>query len=129
LLPILKSHVKNTELSHFSGYFVPLSERLYQKVIDGETVKTKTMEVKILETVVEQIWALLPSYCDLPTDLEKVCMLVFLADSRLSINLLRNFWPMFCINKSIYGRLFVMLSPIWWRRTMGCYNKISMARV
>ena len=72
LLPILKSHVKNTELGHFSGYFVPLSERLYQKVIDGENVKAKTMQIKIMETVVEQIWALLPSYCDLPTDLDKV---------------------------------------------------------
>ena len=89
-MPILKSHIKNTELSHFSGYFVPLSERLYQKVIDGETVKAKTMEVKILETVVEQIWALLPSYCDLPTDLGKVLMLMFFTDSRLSINRLRN---------------------------------------
>jgi ribosomal RNA-processing protein 12 len=75
LLPILKTHVKNTELGHFSGYFVPLSERLYQKVIEGETVKAKTMEVKILETVVEQIWALLPSYCEFPTDLAKVFFL------------------------------------------------------
>lgn len=74
LLPILKSHIKNTELVHFSGYFVPLSERLYQKVIDGENVKAKTMEVKIMETVVEQIWALLPSYCDLPTDLNTVSL-------------------------------------------------------
>lgn len=72
LLPILKSHIKNTELGHFSGYFVPLSERLYQKVIDGEKEKSKSMEIKILETVVEQIWNLLPSYCDLPTDLIKV---------------------------------------------------------
>jgi ribosomal RNA-processing protein 12 len=72
LLPILKSHIKNTELSHFSGYFVPLSERLYQKVIDGEKEKSKSIEFKILETVVEQIWDLLPSYCDLPTDLNKV---------------------------------------------------------
>jgi ribosomal RNA-processing protein 12 len=72
LLPILKSHVKNTELGHFSGFFVPLSERIYQKVIDGEKEKSKSMESKILETVVEQIWALLPNYCDLPTDLNKV---------------------------------------------------------
>jgi len=45
---------------------------MYQKVIDGESVKGKTMEVKIMETVVEQIWALLPSYCDIPIDLDKV---------------------------------------------------------
>ena len=73
LLPILKTSVKNTQLAHFSGYFVPLSERIYQKVIDGAATNVKTMEVKVLETVVEQIWALLLSYCDLPTDLDKVC--------------------------------------------------------
>jgi len=72
LLPILKAHVKNTRLGHFKEYFVPLSERLYQKVIEGESNQTKTMELKVLETVVEQIWSLLPSYCNLPIELEKV---------------------------------------------------------
>ena len=72
MLPILKASVKNTQLGHFSGYFVPLSERLYQRVLVSEKNKGKTMEVKILETVIEQIWALLPTYCDLPTDLMKV---------------------------------------------------------
>jgi len=72
LLPILKAHVKHTRLGHFKEYFVPLSERLYQKVIEGESNPTKTMELKVLETVVEQIWSLLPSYCNVPIDLEKV---------------------------------------------------------
>ena len=90
LLPVLKSHVQNTELAHFSKYFVPLSERLYQNVIDGENVKAKTMEAKILETVVEQIWALLPSYCNLPTDLNEVQPFGDLSHSRFLINLLQN---------------------------------------
>jgi len=47
---------------------------MYQKVIEAESIKAKTMEVKIVETVVEQIWALLPSYCDLPLDLDKVSL-------------------------------------------------------
>jgi len=97
----LKSHVKNTELSHFAGYFVPLSERLYERVIETEGVKAKAMEVKILETVVEQIWALLPGYCDLPTDLEKVRDWLFCFNIRLSLKHLQNCWPMFSINKSI----------------------------
>jgi ribosomal RNA-processing protein 12 len=70
MLPILKTSVKNTELQHFSDYFLPISERIYQKVLDIS--EKKTIPIKILETLVEQIWALLPSYCDLPTDLEKV---------------------------------------------------------
>jgi ribosomal RNA-processing protein 12 len=70
MLPILKSHIKNAELRHFSDYFLPISERIYQRVLDMD--EKKTMEAKVLETLVEQIWALLPSYCDLPIDLEKV---------------------------------------------------------
>jgi ribosomal RNA-processing protein 12 len=76
LLPILKASIKNTRLAHFSNYFVPLSERLYQRVLAGENNKGKTMENKILETVVEQMWALLPSYCDVPTDLVQVCQYI-----------------------------------------------------
>jgi ribosomal RNA-processing protein 12 len=47
---------------------IPLSEFMFQRVIDhGEA--EKTMEIKIYETVVQQIWSILPGYCDLPLDL------------------------------------------------------------
>jgi ribosomal RNA-processing protein 12 len=68
MLPILRDYVSNTNLQHFKTEFVPLSELMFQRVIDnGET--EKTMEVKIFETLVQQIWAVLPGYCDLPLDL------------------------------------------------------------
>ncbi|KAL8701604.1 MAG: hypothetical protein Q9224_000424, partial [Gallowayella concinna] len=68
LLPLLRDNVINTNLSHFKSEFVPLSEAMYQRVIDhGES--EKTMEVKIFETIVHQTWALFPSYCNLPLDL------------------------------------------------------------
>jgi ribosomal RNA-processing protein 12 len=53
---------------HFRTEFVPLSEALFQKVIDHGNAE-KTMEIKIFETLVQQIWALLPGYCSLPLDL------------------------------------------------------------
>ncbi|KAF1852033.1 NUC173-domain-containing protein [Cucurbitaria berberidis CBS 394.84] len=68
MLPLLRDSVHNTKLAHFTAEMVPLSEELYQRVIDhGE--REKTMEVKVFETVVQQIWSILPGYCDLPLDL------------------------------------------------------------
>ena len=68
LLPILRDHVRKTNLMHFRSEFVPLSERMFQKVLDNGDSE-KTMEIKIFETLVQQIWALLPGYCNLPIDL------------------------------------------------------------
>lgn len=67
LLPILRDHVQNTNLAHFRSEFVKLSETMFQKVIDNGSSE-KTMEIKIFETLVQQIWALLPGYCNLPLD-------------------------------------------------------------
>ncbi|KAL3474366.1 armadillo-type protein [Aspergillus californicus] len=67
-LPILRDSVTNTNLSHFRSEFVPLSEALYQRVMDFASAE-KTTEVKIFETLVQQTWATLPGYCELPLDL------------------------------------------------------------
>ncbi|KAL4807413.1 armadillo-type protein [Aspergillus unguis] len=67
-LPILRDSVTNTNLSHFRSEFVPLSEALYQKVMEYTSAE-KMVEVKIFETLVQQTWAILPGYCELPLDL------------------------------------------------------------
>lgn len=69
LLPVMREYVSNTSLQHFRTEFVPLSELMFQRVVD-HGASEKTMEIKIFETLVQQIWALVPGYCDLPTDLE-----------------------------------------------------------
>ncbi|CUS13553.1 unnamed protein product [Tuber aestivum] len=69
MLPILRDWVGNTKLQHFRKEFIPLSEALFQKVVDFGEEKEKTVEIKIFETLVGQIWALFPGYCDLPLDL------------------------------------------------------------
>ncbi|KAJ8128729.1 hypothetical protein O1611_g4907 [Lasiodiplodia mahajangana] len=68
MLPILRDYTCNTSLQHFRTELVPLSEAMFQRVLDhGEA--TKTMEIKIYETLVNQTWSILPGYCDLPLDL------------------------------------------------------------
>lgn len=68
LLPILRGHIKNTNLLHFKSEFIPLSQNMFDRVIE-HSPNEKTMEIKIYETLVKQIWALLPGYCDAPLDL------------------------------------------------------------
>lgn len=67
MLPILRDHISNTNLKHFRSEFIPLSEIMFQRVLEHGSAE-KSMEIKIFETVVQQIWALLPGYCDLPLD-------------------------------------------------------------
>jgi len=71
LLPIMRDSVRNARLAHFRSELVPLSEKMFQKVVDHGG-KEKTMEIKIYETIVQQIWSALPGYCDLPIDLQVV---------------------------------------------------------
>ncbi|EAS34406.3 90S preribosome component RRP12 [Coccidioides immitis RS] len=67
LLPILRDYVSNTRLGYFRSEFVPLSEALFQRVLEYGNVE-KTVEVKIFETLVQQTWATLPGFCELPLD-------------------------------------------------------------
>ncbi|KAJ5081915.1 hypothetical protein NUU61_010179 [Penicillium alfredii] len=68
LLPILRDNVTNTDLRHFRAEMVPLSEALYQKVVNFKAAE-KSVEVKIFETLIQQTWGILPGYCALPLDL------------------------------------------------------------
>lgn len=68
LLPVMRDSVSNTNLAHFRAALVPLSETMFQRVL-GHGDAEKTMEIKIFETVVSQIWSCLPGYCQLPLDL------------------------------------------------------------
>lgn len=68
MLPILRDQVTNTNLGHFRSEMVPLSEALYQKMMDYKSAE-KPVETKIFETLVQQTWGILPGYCELPLDL------------------------------------------------------------
>ncbi|CAG8722236.1 9695_t:CDS:1, partial [Scutellospora calospora] len=68
LLPLLKDHIRNTELNYFIQEIVPLSERLAHKSLDFQK-QNRMIEAKVYETLTQQLWALLPGFCDLPLDL------------------------------------------------------------
>jgi len=68
LLTLLRDAVSNTKLAHFKSDLIPLSEKMFQKVIDHGKAE-KTVMIKTFETIVDQIWSALPGYCELPLDL------------------------------------------------------------
>jgi len=70
LLPIIRDSVSNTTLAHFRSEMVPLSEAMFQRVLNHGSAE-KTMDIKIFETVVSQVWGCLPGYCELPIDLKE----------------------------------------------------------
>lgn len=84
LLPLLRARLTNTELKHFVTFFVPLSERLYNKKVEAQNKgKGSEVEAKVFEALVEQCWALLPGYCDLPIDLCEVSLCLFVCGIKL----------------------------------------------
>ncbi|GAA5920785.1 hypothetical protein JCM3775_003948 [Rhodotorula graminis] len=68
LLPLLKPAITNTRLGHFRDTFVPLSAGFFNKAEEAKAAE-RAMEAKVWETLVGQVWALLPGYCEYPTDL------------------------------------------------------------
>ena len=69
LLPLLRDHVSNASLAHFKSELVPLSETMSQRVLQNGAAE-KSLEAKIFQTVIHQIWSIFPGYCDLPSDLQ-----------------------------------------------------------
>ncbi len=82
LLPLMRGRITNTELGHFVQEMVPLSEKLFERKVHAEESlaqanaaggaannKKYSVEAKMYEALTDQVWALFPGYCDLPTDL------------------------------------------------------------
>ncbi|KAG8435420.1 hypothetical protein GDO86_013382 [Hymenochirus boettgeri] len=67
LVPVIRDNVKNTELTFFIKYFLPLAAKLKNRA--GElTQDGRNLEAKIYETLQWQIWTMLPGFCIKPTD-------------------------------------------------------------
>uniref|UniRef100_A0A4W4E3U7 Ribosomal RNA-processing protein 12-like conserved domain-containing protein n=1 Tax=Electrophorus electricus TaxID=8005 RepID=A0A4W4E3U7_ELEEL len=68
LIPVIRGHVKNTQLAYFISYFLPLASTLKQKadVLDQSGQKLVS---KVYQTLELQIWTMLPGFCTNPTDL------------------------------------------------------------
>uniref|UniRef100_W5L078 Ribosomal RNA processing 12 homolog n=1 Tax=Astyanax mexicanus TaxID=7994 RepID=W5L078_ASTMX len=68
LIPVIRDHVKNTQLSYFTSYFLPLASTLKQKAEELEKSGQKLC-AKVYQTLQLQIWTMLPGFCNKPTDL------------------------------------------------------------
>ncbi|CDU24950.1 related to RRP12-Protein required for normal pre-rRNA processing [Sporisorium scitamineum] len=68
LLPLIRTKINNTELGHFTGDLVSLSEKIFNKRQEAES-DGRPVEAKMYEALTEQIWALFPAYCAMPRDL------------------------------------------------------------
>lgn len=69
LLPLLRDHVRVADLGYFKLNILPLVE-VFESKINAASNK-ESVHVKIFETIIDQIWSLLPPFCDLPKDLTK----------------------------------------------------------
>ncbi|RKP35521.1 NUC173 domain-containing protein [Dimargaris cristalligena] len=68
LLPLLKESIQPTELRYFVKALLPLADQLAQTAEDFQS-KSRDTEAKIYQTLVHQIWSLLPCFCRYgPTD-------------------------------------------------------------
>lgn len=68
LIPVIRDHVKNTQLAYFNSYFFPLANKLKQTADELEQSGQKLM-AKVYQTLQMQIWTMLPGFCTKPTDL------------------------------------------------------------
>ncbi|XP_075072014.1 RRP12-like protein [Mixophyes fleayi] len=68
LVPVIRDHVKNTELGFFTRYFLPLAANVKNRAGDFVQVG-RNLEAKIYETLQWQIWTMLPGFCTKPVDI------------------------------------------------------------
>lgn len=67
LLPLLRDNVRVADLNYYKANIFPLVEFFDSKINASEN--KESMNVKIFQTIVDQVWSLLPPFCDLPKDL------------------------------------------------------------
>ncbi|KAG7665010.1 RRP12 [[Candida] subhashii] len=67
LLPILRDNVRFADLQYYKTEILPIVEFFEQSI--EKSGNKESMNVKIFQTIIDQIWSLLPHFCDLPKDL------------------------------------------------------------
>ncbi|CCE62724.1 hypothetical protein TPHA_0D00810 [Tetrapisispora phaffii CBS 4417] len=68
LLPILRDYTKNTRLLTFINEILPLIEVFEDKC---KQLNSESVQLKVFQTVIDQLWSTLPRFCELPTDLQE----------------------------------------------------------
>ncbi|CEP63563.1 mRNA-binding protein RRP12 LALA0_S08e05446g [Lachancea lanzarotensis] len=65
LLPLIRDHTRNSHLSFFVKELMPLITVFENRAKD---LPAESLQGKVFETVITQLWSTLPSFCDLPVD-------------------------------------------------------------
>ncbi|SCU98034.1 LAMI_0F12684g1_1 [Lachancea mirantina] len=67
LIPLIRDNTRNSELRVFVRELLPLAQH-FESVVSklGED----SLQKKVFETLIDQIWSTLPSFCELPSDLK-----------------------------------------------------------
>ncbi|KAJ1368617.1 hypothetical protein KIN20_029786 [Parelaphostrongylus tenuis] len=66
MIPILRVNLHNAPLEFFSSYFLPMAIKIYRRLGSLDPVPQR-----LYTTLQAQLWDLLPSFCDSPSDIEK----------------------------------------------------------
>eukprot|EP00930_Biecheleria_cincta_P067354 TRINITY_DN5388_c0_g1_i1.p1 TRINITY_DN5388_c0_g1~~TRINITY_DN5388_c0_g1_i1.p1 ORF type:complete len:1401 (+),score=326.79 TRINITY_DN5388_c0_g1_i1:64-4203(+) len=69
LLLILKDSVRRASLGFFAGTLLPVASSLKARASQAETGDAQVLSKKYL-TLLEQVWSLLPGFCDEPLDMQ-----------------------------------------------------------
>ncbi|CAI5760206.1 unnamed protein product [Candida verbasci] len=69
LLPLLRNNVRFAELEFYKKQILPNVEFFENKI--NQSQNKESLNNKVFQTIIDQIWSILPHFCDLPKDLTK----------------------------------------------------------
>ena len=69
MLPIMRENIQNTKLAFFISHFLPMQQACKNFALQAEKESNVALN-KSYEILFTQIWALLPGFCNNPTDLK-----------------------------------------------------------
>lgn len=67
LLPIVRDNVRVASLRYYQNEILPIASKFEEIVSSSED--PESMQCKVFGTIIDQVWSLLPGFCDLPIDL------------------------------------------------------------
>lgn len=67
LLPIVRDNVRVASLRFFQNEILPVASKFEQLIKSSDDLES--IQSKVFSTIIDQVWSLLPGFCDLPTDL------------------------------------------------------------
>lgn len=68
MLPLLRDNVRFANLNFYKSEILPLIEFFQTKI---SNLSKGSIHGKVFQTIIDQIWSLLPHFCDLPKDLKQ----------------------------------------------------------